>query len=375
MTTDPETRLRRAFEAATAGVQAPPEPDWDRLRPRRVSAVPAAVAAVAATLVLALTVGLVRGADVAEDAFTPGAATATPVRPAASPVFAMRQRGGSRPQIVDLATGAVRGTVRPPSGYDEMAMSSLAAAADNRTFFFTVRKSPAGRWMVARVHTGDSGRPEGRAVLVAQAPSARDLEAVAPVDETLTTSEPSHWASVDGLSVSPDATRLAMRVGGKRAWGISFWDLRTGRTATWGSSVSVSSLAWARDGSLLWASARWAGRLDPKEPPSVLRATRTLSQRDDAGRFELLPDGDRVVVRTTPTSGRLLKLTDRPDLPNIILDTWVTTVLDRDWAVSADGTHVLYQRNGVRTLANLTTGQRTPTRLDGSANQTSHFAW
>lgn len=378
MTTDLERRLRHAFEARTAGVHAPPEPDWDRPRSRAAYPVFGIVAAVAATLAVLLAANLVPGGGGRSDdgPFTPGAVAATPVRPAASPSFALRMESASGLQVVDVATGKVRGTVQPPAGYGELWAGHTAAAADNRTFFFSVRKSLKGRPMVARVHVDDRGRPDGRALLVAQAPTAGDLEAVAPRPATRSTNGPARWAALDGLSVSPDATRLAMVVSTAKAEGVSVWDLGTGRRTTWGSPVPVTALAWSGDGSLLWASDRSAGSLDPAGRPGVLRAARTHPAVADPVPPRLLPNGDRITVLTGPGSVRLVRLPALPGRPERVLDEWKPNGGDEGpVVVDGSGRHVLYGRNGKRERMDLATRRHKPTNLDGPDDKTSAFTW
>ncbi|MFI0451514.1 hypothetical protein [Actinomadura sp. 6N118] len=378
MTTDLESRLRHAFEARTAGVPVPPEPDWEvaQARPRKAYPILGVIATVAATLVVLLTVTLVWGDGGSDDqAFRPGTVEVTPVWPAKSPTLALR-RDTSNPQIVNVATGKVLGTALPPAGYDVAWAGYEAAAADNRTFFFTVSKALNSRHMVARVHVDDQGRPDGRAVLVAQVPTANELNAVAPPLPTPNTNEPARWATLDGLSVSPDATRLAMTVSTRNGEGLSVWDLSTGRNTTWGSPTAITALAWGGDGSLLWASGHSAGRLDPESRPSILRPTQSYSDLGDAEVSQLLPSGDRIVVLSEPYSVRLVQLSRHPGGPERVLDQWVATGGDNGGAV-VDGSarHVLYLRNSEGVRLDLKTGARTPTKLGGPENKMAIFTW
>jgi hypothetical protein len=370
---DLETRLRRAFEARTANVPTPPEPDW-KARPGRVYPILGVMAAVAATLAVLLSVNLLQGTD--GPAFTPGSVPATAVRPANSPTFAIRQDDEYRPQIVDVATGRVLGTVEPPAGYDVLWASNLAAAADNRTFFFTVRKSLNSlHYLVARVHVDDRGRPDGRAVLVAETPRTNELDSAGPPLKTPNTNEPSRWATMDRLWVSPDATRIAMGVSSRRSEGLTLWDLTTGRHTTWGGTTGVDAVAWGKDGSLLWASGRSAGKLDPDAAPTPLRPDRTFPEVGDLTDSVLLPNGDRIAVLLG--AGNPAKLARIPSTGSMqVLDQWAQNGDDEGGVmVDAGGKHVLYLRHGEMVRMDLTTRKRSPSALGGELNKMTQFAW
>ncbi|QKG21384.1 hypothetical protein [Actinomadura verrucosospora] len=379
MSAELENRLRSAFEDATARVQAPPEPGWPEDGRARRGAYPFLVvaAAVAATLAVLLTAGLLKGGGSAGDpSFVPRALDVTPVRPARSPDLALRLQDADDPQVVRVRTGEVLGTVRPPAGYRPLWAGQATAAADDRTFFFTVGKKADGRALVARVHVDDRGRPDGDAVLVAEAPRAADLDAVVPSASPTGTAAPSRRASLDGLTASPDGTRLAMLVSTRSGEGVAVWDLRTGRATTWGSRVPVLSVAWGADGSLLWASDASAGRLDPRSRGGALRATRTFAGTGEADRPVLLPGGDRIIVLERQYSVRFVRLPGTPGASPKVLDQWVPDGGDNGGpVVDASGRFVLYLRNGKGMRMNLATGARTPTGLGGEGNKMAGFVW
>ncbi|MBO2445721.1 hypothetical protein J4573_01320 [Actinomadura barringtoniae] len=355
---DLETRLRRAFEAGTAHVQTPPEPDWTH-RTRRAYPILATMAAIAATVAILLTVNHIWGGSSDTDpTFAPGTVAVSPVRPATTPTFAIRQEIKSPPTIVDVATGRVLGNVETPKGYNALYSESLTAAADNRTFFFSVRKKlNSPRYMVARVHVDERGRPDGRAVLVATAPMR-----------------------LNGLSASPDATKLAMSVTNDQSETLTIWDLSTGGHKTWDVPPSaapngVESVVWTPGGSLLWASGRSAGKLDPESAPGPLHADRTFPNVGDLTDSELLPNGDRIAVLHEEGNVRFIRISSRPGASMRVLDHWVPEGDDEGGLIVSGGRYVLYLRHGQMVRMDLTTHTRTPSPLGGPDNKMAGYAW
>ncbi|MUN36722.1 hypothetical protein [Actinomadura litoris] len=378
MTTDLENRLRNTFHAATADVRDPAEPEWEPVRSRRrLVPVLGVAAAVAATVMVAFGIGLVRDeAPRAGQPFSAATGGATPVRPARSPAFALQVGYERELRVVDVATGEARGAVLPPPGYPVLWAGHAAMAADNRTVFFTVRKTADGPWMVARAHLDDRGRLDARAVVVAQAPGSREVEAAAPNRKGSPTASPAPWAEGEDIAVSPDATRLAMVVSSKKATGISVWDLRTGKSAVWGSPVAVTALAWGEDGSLLWASDRSSGRLDPRSKPDVLRPTRSFADDGEPLRAKLLPNGDRIVVRTMAGVRLLVRMPGGSGRLERTLDRWNSNgASEASVAVDGGGGHVLYSRDGEWVRMDLKTGKRVPAEFEGLDMKTARFVW
>ncbi|WP_329522188.1 hypothetical protein [Spirillospora sp. NBC_01491] len=356
MNTDLENRLREAFDARTAGVPHPAEPAWAAAgRPRRRlwTLVPAA----AVTLVLLLTGTFVRVTlDDGGEEFDPAIGMG-PVRPATSPRFAARtDTEAHKVEIVDVPSGKVRGTLTPPAGYDRF-WTPITAAADNRTFFFTVVQGEQGRMRVAQVHLDDQGRP-GRPVLVAQAPSAADLRVVA-TPSAAPTGRPSPWAGIDMIAASPDATRLAMVTSSKDGEALAVWDLRTGSHRRWNVPAPVQSIAWDA-GRLRWAGASAAGILDPEDPARTVRADRTFPERNDSDMPLLLPSGDRIVLLTAGDEARLTLLPARSGKAPVVLDRWRSDSYDQPVADST-GRHLLYTRGHRIERMDLRTRKHSPT--------------
>ncbi|WP_433324531.1 hypothetical protein [Spirillospora sp. CA-294931] len=232
MTTELENRLRAAFEAGTAEVQAPPEPGWDDAPPRRVL-VPVLAAAVVVTIVVAV-VAVLRPGGGDEPELATGN-TLAPLVPTDSPRFVLRQPDAT-PVVVELRTGRTVAALRPPDGYKWERAGAITGASDNRTFFLTVVAKRERVQYVARVQLDERGRP-GIARLVARAPRAGVLDAGTSKFTLRPTNQPSPWSRIDAIVPSPDGTELAMKLSAREGEGLALWTLSDARLRVWESAT------------------------------------------------------------------------------------------------------------------------------------------
>ncbi|GAA0267766.1 hypothetical protein GCM10009527_075050 [Actinomadura nitritigenes] len=376
MTTDIEHRLRAAFEARTAAVPAPCEPDWDtapapRTRRRRVRRprllLPALAAAGTAVLLAAVLTARGHGGQADEPGLTIGAVT--PIRPAASPTLLFRSDGESPTRVVQAATGRTLGTVEPPAGYVQD-WAGLTSATDNRTLFFTVKAKGGGAsspQFVARTRVDEKGRP-GKALLVARVPRSRDLPAASPAPET--TQAPSAWPSVTALAPSPDATRLALALSGHGGDVLVVRDLRTGKERAWSSRSGLDAISWSEDGRQVhWSADGTAGDLAVQSREGALPAGRDVPAAGDPLGAVLLPSGDRLALRQTRQEVRLVLLPSDGGGART-LDEWkdVPAFLELP-AADATGRHVFYRRGDGWARLDLQTGRRTAFSLPADSTR------
>lgn len=406
--TDMENRLRAAFEARTAGVPAPAEPDWNaapaprtpriRVRRPRLLLLPALAAAGMAVL---LVVGLGGrsgdgrgdgGGQADEPVLTVGAVT--PVRPAASPTLLFRSEGEHPTRVVQVATGRTLGTVQPPAGYVQD-WAGLTSATDNRTLFFTVMAKGASALspqFVARTRVDDKGHP-GKAQLIARVPRSRDLPAAPPATtqaatptsvargpgprglpspspSLATTYPPSEWPRVTVLAPSPDATRLAVAVSGHDGNDLVVRDLRTGKERAWSSPSRVDAISWSDDGRRVhWSTDGRVGDLDPQSKQGALPAGRKVPAAGDGLGAVLLPSGDRLTTLYRTGKVQILLLPSDGGGARV-LDEWKVVPRSLDLpAADATGRHIFYRRGDGWARLDLTTGKRTAFSLPADSTQ------
>jgi len=415
---DMEHRLRAAFEARTAGVPAPPEPDWDaapasrtarlrtprlRVRRPRLLLLPGLAAAAMAVL---LVVGLGGrggggrgdgGGQADEPVLTVGAVT--PVRPAASPTLLFRSDGVHPTRVVQAATGRTLGTVEPPAGYVQD-WTGLTSATDNRTLFFTVKAkggSASSPQYVARTRVDDKGHP-GKAQLVARVPRSQNLPTTSPTPTTTpgspspksvarvpgarglpavslspapaTTYPPSEWPRVTVLAPSPDATRLALAVSGHDGNDLVVRDLRTGKERAWSSRSGLDAISWSDDGRHVhWSTDTRVGDLDPQSKEDSLPAGRKVPATGDGLGAVLLPSGDRLTTLYRTGNVQIVLLPSDGGGARV-LDEWKVVPRSLDLpAADATGKHIFYRRGDGWARLNLTTGKRTAFSLPADSTQ------
>ncbi|WP_030172749.1 hypothetical protein [Spirillospora albida] len=367
MTASLDDLIRAAFRDRTTDVPAPVEPDWNTAPRGRPSRRVWVVLPVMAVLAIVVAVAVVGGRD------EPQGRPVTPVEPVATPTLAMRV-SERKIEIVDVASGRVRGTVRLPERTTlPPSPGPASAAADNRTFFFTVL-SASGHSVVARIHVDGQGRP-GKASVVVRAPSTPDIGTVVPGLDASSTHQPALWGTADAVAVSPDATRLAMVAGTPRGDAIVLWDLGTGARRLWGTQADVLSLTWTTDGRRLrWASRRSTGTVDPGATRQAPPVDRPVGEGDRTPPA-LLPDGSHVAY-VGGKAVRLMVLSPQ-GRPVRELGRWTDASGMRSRpTVDASGRHVLFIRNGAWERIDLATSQRSTTALRLTHIYDAHFyAW
>ena len=251
---------------------------------RTRAAVSAAAAVIAAGAVVSLAVtAIVVPADITRPTFFWDPAVAGTSR-VAGPIFAVALSGSDNgPAAVYRASGygpQVRpvAVIQPPPGES---FDRVTALGDDRTFVFTtVVPSDAPVYRTYEIRLGDDGQP-------------------GPLTQV-------RLPAADELAFSPDGSKVAAAVEGRRSTEITVLTLATGTSRTWSAPGLAANLSWAddRDIAFMWSprmTSAWdpvasLRLLDTRTPGSQLHSRLLLPASVRAGQFQRLSSSSPALV-------------------------------------------------------------------------------